>query len=137
VKKYEFFEHTADIGLKIYGKTLTELFINAAEGMFEAIADTGTVAAQHTIEISISEQAENDAELLRLWLQELLYYYSTTEIVFVEFLIHTLTLNNLKATVKGDKAFGKIKTEIKAVTYHQLEVKRSKDGYEATVIFDV
>ncbi len=134
-KKYKFFEHTADVGIRVYGNTVEELFVNAAKGMFEVIAETSGIKPKEKLEISV--QADSYDELLRQWLQELLYQFSVTEIVGVEFSIQGVTQNTLKAIMWGDKAPDKMKTEIKAVTYHELEFKQVKDGYEAKVIFDV
>lgn len=134
-KKYEFFEHTADVGIKVYGKTVEDVFIHAAQGMFEVIAESRRRKPKERLEISV--QADNYDELLRQWLQELLYQFSITGIVGSEFSIQGLSQTALKATVRGDKALDELKTEIKAVTYHELEFKKTKTGYEAKVIFDV
>ena len=134
-KKYVFFEHTADIGIKAFGKTPQEVFVNAAHGMFSVIADTRRIKPKE--EIEITQEASDYAELLRQWLQELLYQFSVTGIVFSRFSIKNLSSTNIKAAAFGDNAPDKIKTEIKAVTYHQLEFKKIKNGYEAKVIFDV
>lgn len=134
-KKFEFFEHTADIGIKAYGRHPEELFINAAKGMFDVIADTRQIKPKEQIEIQ--QEAQSYDELLRQWLQELLYQFSTTGIVFKEFTIQNLSPKAIKAVARGQKAPGKIKTEIKAVTFCELEFRETKNGYEAKVIFDV
>lgn len=134
-KKYEFIEHTADIGVRAFGRNPEEVFINAAGGMFAIIAESRRIQPKETLEIAV--QADGYDELLRQWLQELLYHYSVTGNVFTEFTIQEIGSDAIKAVVRGDKAPGKIKTEIKAVTYHGLKFRKVKDGYEAEVIFDV
>ena len=135
MKPYEILEHTADIGIKAYGKTPQELFINSARGMFDIIADTRRIRPKEQIEIK--QEAQSYDELLRLWLQELLYQYSISGVIFKEFSIQSLSPQAIKAIVRGERAPDKIKTEIKAVTYYELEFKKTKDGYKAKVIFDV
>lgn len=132
---YEFFEHTADIGIKVKGDSPQDVFIDAAKGMFDIIADTRRIKPKEQIEIT--QEAQGYDELLRGWLSELLYQFSVSGIVFNEFSIQSLSPDAVKAIARGERAPGQIKTEIKAVTYHELEFKQTKDGYEARVIFDV
>ena len=132
---YEIFEHTADVGIKISGSVPEEIFTSAAKGMFDIIADTRRIKPKEPIEIE--QEAQGYAELLRQWLQELLYQYSVTGILFKEFSVRSLSPRAIKAVAWGDKAPDKIKTEIKAVTYCELEFQQTKDGFEARVIFDV
>ena len=132
---YETLEHTADIGIKVSAETPEELFVDSAKGMFEIIADTRLIKPQEKIQIE--READGYAELLVEWLRELLYQYSVTEIVFNEFSVLSLHPNFIKAIAWGDKAKSGIKAEIKAVTYHELEFKKTESGYEAKVIFDV
>lgn len=132
---YEFFEHTADIGIKVKGDSPQDVFIDAAKGMFDIIADTRRIKPKEQIEIT--QEAQGYDELLRGWLSELLYQFSVSGIVFNEFSIQDLSPDAVKAIAWGEKAPGQIKTEIKAVTYHELEFKQTKAGFEARVIFDV
>lgn len=132
---YEILEHTADIGIKVTARTPEELFTDSAKAMFEIIADTCQISPQEKIEIE--REAQGYDELLLEWLGELLYQYSTTELIFTEFRVHSLHPNFIKASAYGNKAEGRIKAEIKAVTYHDLEFKKTEKGYEAQVIFDV
>lgn len=137
-KPYEFLEHTADICVRIYGKDLPEIFINAARAMFEVLAEKreGIRLPQTSIDVTLTGGARE--ELLINWLNELLYLYSTKEIVFSGYQIHRLTIEELEATVAGESAAGYIiKTEIKAATYHDLKIEQTLDEWQAIVIFDV
>lgn len=137
-KKYEQFPHTADIGVKIYGSSLKELFENAAFAMFDIIADLEGLNA--SIEQKIEVKAANYEELLVAWLDELLYNFYTKSIIFFKFEIEALGEGSLKA-----RAFGRpvganrnrLNTEIKAATYSDLKIKKTADGYEVSVIFDI
>ncbi len=134
-KKYEILSHTADIGIRAFGKTAEELFTNAACGMFDILADTKGIKLKE--KISVKLKAAKFDELLAEWLRELLYQYNTTGIIFVEFAFQKITPTEIQAIAQGSKAPNKIKTEIKAVTYHDLEFKLTDDGLQAQVIFDV
>lgn len=138
MKRYEQFPHTADIGIRVFGKDLKELFANAAFGMFDVIADLDGMKIP--VEEVIEADGETTEELLVAWLDELLYRFCTKEIVFAKFEIGELSGNHIKA-----KAFGRaiasnrnrLKMEIKAVTYSGLAIKKIEKGYQVEIIFDV
>ena len=137
-KGYRLIDHTADIGIKVRGKTLKELFRNAAIGCFDNIADLDNVQLNRQVRFDI--QAPSQEELLLSWLKELLYSFDTKKILFKDFKIEKLKPTHLIATAYGDKLNLKIhsvKEEIKAVTYHEFSLKQRKGGWTAQVIFDV
>jgi SHS2 domain-containing protein len=137
-KKYEFIEHTADLGFKAYGASQEKLFAHAAEAFFEAIVALESV--EERIERSIQVEAEGLDNLMVNWLSELLYVYDTDRIVFKTFQIKRIEDNQLEANARGevlDPARHEIKTGVKAVTYHKLYVKERAWGWEAQVIFDI
>ena len=80
MKTYELINNTADVGIKAYGKTLSEAFENAAKGMFDIITDNSEIEniGQYNIEL----QTDNLEQLLVDWLSELLYLNSANNIVF-------------------------------------------------------
>ena len=137
-KRYEQFPHTADIGARIFGKDLKELFENAAFAMFDIIADLEGLSGE--IVKSFELNSPNKEELMVTWLDELLYNFYTKEIIFYKFAVVELTETSLTA-----KAFGRpvaanknrLKTEIKAATYSGLEIKSTADGLVVEIIFDV
>ncbi len=137
-KKFEFIEHTADLGFKAYGASRERLFAHAAEAFFEAIVALESV--EERLERSIQVEANGLDNLMVSWLSELLYLYDTDRLVFKSFQIKRIGDNQLEANVRGevlDLARHEIKTGIKAVTYHQLYVKERVGGWEAQVIFDI
>ena len=138
MKKYDLIEHTADIGIKAYGRSLQELFENAAFGLFEIIADLENVKPKERFEITLDE--ENKEELFVAWLRELLYKFSTNQILFNNFVIRELSDTKLNAFAWGekmDKTRHNIKAEVEAVTYHGLKLEKSPTGWQIEVIFDV
>ncbi len=74
------------------------------------------------------------------WLSELLYLHDVEYLLFKEFTVGSLGEDGLEAVVKGEpfqEGVHVIKTEIKAVTYHQIKVEKEKGGWKAQVIFDL
>lgn len=138
MKRYEQFPHTADIGVRVYGKDLKELFANAAFAMFDIIGDLEGMKTPITREFEVT--AANYEELLVAWLDELLYHFYTKWIIFADFEIEELDSGHIKA-----KAFGRsvgdnknrLKAEIKAATYHDLKIKQAGGIYEVEIIFDI
>ncbi|MDQ1327599.1 MAG: protein archease [Candidatus Poribacteria bacterium] len=138
MRRYKLIDHTADIGIVAFGKDLPETFANSAYAMFDILTDVSKVEGNESFELQVS--AHNQDELLITWLDELLFRYETERIVCNCFVINSLDEKNLTATVFYEKINYKkheIKTEIKNVTYHQLEIKKVRSGWSAQVIFDV
>jgi len=128
-------EHTADWAVRVRGRDLAELFAFAAQAMVALVTDsaqTGPFPVVRRIELS----APDVETLLVDWLSELVYLHETGEVLFCAFEMEQVTSAHLRATIRGRPGIA-VKKEIKAVTYHGLEVQRTPDGYEATVVFDV
>lgn len=140
---YEIFEHTADIGLRVYGKDLEQLFKDAAEGFFNLATDLDVISRTgepYACEIEMHFQEENAEELLMRWLQELLFLFSTRKLVLTRCRFATLTpmLLKLKAkAVQFDPERHVSRHEIKAVTFHGFRVLQNTAGWMAEVIFDI
>ena len=138
MKRYEQFPHTADIGVRAYGKDLKELFENAAFAMFDIIADLEELSGD-TVE-HFELEADSREELLVSWLDELLYNFYTKQLIFYEFHVEELTENRLKAKAMARPVGAnrnRLKTEIKAATYSDLNIKKSEGRFEVEIIFDV
>ena len=137
-KKYDFINHTADLGIKVWGKSLKNLFENTAYSMFDILTELDKVKETSLIKVKIgSGELE---ELLADWLRNLLYQFNGEGYLLREFNIEEISKKGLKAKVRGEKlnlSRHTLKIEIKAVTYHGLEVKKTGQGWEAQVIFDV
>ena len=139
MKPYEYLEHTADMGMVVRGKNLSELLTHAAQGLFETIAVVETVDETAAIEIHLT--AESVEELFVAWLDELIFRHETEEMFFKRSEIRQCCETEMSATVYGEPSnFDKheVYTEIKSVTYHQLRVVQKGDGsWFAQVIFDL
>jgi len=138
MKTYELIDHTADVGVIAYGKTLSEAFEYAAKAMFDIITDNSEIESIGQYNIKL--EAPDLEQLLVDWLSELLFLNSAKNLVFGFFKVYLDEKNNsLTATIFGDKydiSKHKIGAEIKAVTYHILEVKNKKP-FHVQVLFDI
>jgi len=138
MKTYELIDHTADTGIKAYGKSISEAFENAAKGMFDIITDKSEIESIGEYEIRL--KAQDLEQLLVDWLSELVFLNSAKNLVFGFFKVDVDEKNSsLSAHVFGEKfniSKHKVGTEIKAVTYHILKV-RNKRPYYVQVLFDI
>jgi SHS2 domain-containing protein len=138
MKKYEFIDHTADVCIKAFGKNISEGFENAAKGMFDLITDKSII--ENIGQYDIYLKAHDLEQLLVDWLSELLFLNSSRNLVFGFFKVDIDEDNiSLFAKIFGEKfslSKHKAGVEIKAVTYHMLEV-RNKKPYHVQVLFDI
>jgi SHS2 domain-containing protein len=137
-KAFELTDHTADVGIVAYGADIKELFSNAALALFSLITEPGSIEERSHVNLKV--RSDEKDSLLVDWLNELLYLFDTTHILFNRFDIRRLTHNELKATCHGetfDPMKHKIKTGVKAATYHILKLDKNNDGYKAQVILDI
>ena len=137
-ERYRVVEHTADIGIEAFGLTLLELFANAAWGLTDTLTDAAAVRECESREIQVS--AQDRSELLIAWLSELLYLFDTERKLFCRSEILNLTTNALHARVHGetfDPVRHAIRHDVKAVTYHGIEIQGRPGSWKATVIFDI
>ena len=138
MKRFEILNHTADIGLTIYGEDLEALFQHAGEGLFHIITDLRKVKPRLEKRVKLKRQSLD--RLLVDWLGELLYLHDVDHLLFGEFAVESAGGDGLKATVRGEpfqEGVHVIKTEVKAVTYHQIRVERTNSGWKARIIFDL
>ena len=140
MSNYTFFDHTADIGVEVTGRTRKELFVNAAAALFDVMIEskTGEKSAKQHKKITI--EGADAADLLINFLRELLYLFNGENFITVRCEIIQFANKELQARLTGESFNSKkhlIKTEIKAVTYSGLTVERVKAGWRARVIFDV
>ncbi|OGX16325.1 MAG: hypothetical protein A2166_04215 [Omnitrophica WOR_2 bacterium RBG_13_41_10] len=138
MKNYEFTEHTADIGIRVRGDDLKELFKNTALAMFDIIAQASVIKSKREEEITVKEKADNLEELFINWLNDLLSLSAAKELVFTNFKIEELDDYHIKAICSAEDAKNfKFNSEIKAATYQGLKIEQINGGWQAEVIFDV
>ena len=137
-KRFEILDHTADIGLIVYGENLRVLYENAGEAFFHIITDLRKV--RRRVEKRIDIKGESLDRLMVDWLSELLYLHDVESLLFKGFKVDSVGEGGLKAIVKGEtfqEGVHVIKTEVKAVTYHQIEVRQENGRWRAQVILDL
>jgi SHS2 domain-containing protein len=135
---YEFLDHTGDIGIRVWANGVKELFQEAALALFDIITDLDRVEAHLDREVVV--QGSGQEELMVAWLSELLYLHEVEELLFCDFVIFELDEKKVKGWARGEKFHAGrhyIKTAIKAVTYHQLEIKEQDGRWHAQIIFDI
>ncbi len=131
---FEEIPHTADVALRVWGRDLKELFVNAARGMAWLLADPDTVEPVATVPIELTAY---DAEtLLVSWLGELLYLSERDGIVSTTFEMEEITPTHLRGVARGGPV-QEIRQPIKAVTFSDLEIRSTPHGLETVVVFDV
>jgi SHS2 domain-containing protein len=138
VKPYRLLEHTADIRVRIYGRSLKGLFQNAVCALTDTLTDFQKVKKKISRQIAIT--ADNQELLLVQLLQELLFLFDARRFVARRLEFIRFDDKMIKALVWGEKFSPDRhppKTEIKAVTYHQLKVEKRREGWVAEVVFDV
>jgi SHS2 domain-containing protein len=133
---HEVLEHTADVGIRAWGKSVEAVFEHAAWGLAEILGATanGANGEQHIVTAS---GADRDA-LLVDFLNELILLHETREAAFAGIEIVELSDTGLRAIARTvpltDEPAG---TGVKAATYHRLALLESERGYEAQVYLDV
>jgi SHS2 domain-containing protein len=140
--KFEFLEHTADVYIRAYGKTMEEAYENAALAMFETMTDTDKVAQIH--KESLEVDAEDQYGLLYNWLEALLVKFETEGMLFSRFQIirwkETDEAFKIEANVWGERFDSKKHPQrvgVKAVTYHRMVIIREADRVILEFILDI
>jgi SHS2 domain-containing protein len=126
---YEVFEHTADIGLRAYGKTLPELFAHAAQGMESLMVSPEQARLRESREIRV--EGHDLVSLLISWLNALIVLFDTDYLLFCHFDIHSFSETHLEARVYGetyDAGRHDLSSAMKAATWHQAAVESVNDG---------
>ncbi len=136
-KEFEIINHTADVGIIAYGADMNETFANAAKALFSLITELDDVeeAMHRDIELTAPDQES----LLVKWLNELIYLFDAENIIFKRFDVTQLSQTQLKARSYGhkvDSSKHKLKTGVKAATYHMLKIDKSNGG-KVQVLFDI
>lgn len=137
VKRHRQLEHTADLGLEMWGNSRSELFAQAAHALREVIISDAPVTGRETHNVEVS--GSDDAELLVTWLSELLFLFecrgflpADCELEFGE--------QSLRAQVKGepfDPQRHPLEREVKAITHHQVLVEEKDGEWHARVYVDI
>jgi len=138
MKRFELIDISGDAGIRAFGSDLSELFANAATGMYSLITEPGGVVPRRSIEIKAKGASLEG--LLVSWLNELIFHFDTYGFIGRD--IHIIKLDDtiIMSTVDGEDFVPERHSRgllIKAATYHKLKIERKEDHWEADVIFDI
>lgn len=134
MEKFKILEHTADLKIRAFGKTKEELFYNVMLAMETGLRPK---IIEETVSTKIRIESENLEALLVDFLDEINYQNETNLEIYNKIIFNKFSNNLIEAELLGQKVkrFG---LQVKGVTFHDLEVKQTKNGtWEATVLFDI
>ncbi len=136
---FSIIDHTADLGLKVWGETLEKLFENAAASMIQLVVKVSAALPSETVEVKVFGNDPED--LLVRWLGEILYLFEGEKKIAVNSRVTSISRQHLDATLQMipyDPDLHELLSEIKAVTYHLIRVSQKEDRlWEAQVILDL
>lgn len=137
MRKFEILPHTADLRIKIVGDNLIELFVAGIEGMAEVLNSRACRSQELELIKTITLSSADQTALLIDFLSEVLTVSQTQKIVVCSALVKKISETEITAELFGTKVKS-FDEDIKAVTYHEAEIKKNKEGgYETTVVFDI
>jgi SHS2 domain-containing protein len=138
---YRFLDHMTDAVIEAYGTTLEEAFENAAMALCDTMIDLKTVRPKR--EIKFSTKGDDLHSLLFNWLDKVMLLLVADGIAMSEFSVKIKQHNNdylLEGTTRGEPLQldrHHYKVEIKAVTYHEMDIKQEKDMTTARFLLDL
>ncbi|MBI4718841.1 MAG: archease [Planctomycetes bacterium] len=135
---FELFDHTADMGLRVFAPTLAQLIDPAGQALYAVIGELA--AGEEAREFEFDSRGSAAALLLRDYLTELLILFERESRIVVSPRVSAFDEGRL--AVRGqvhrvDEARSVYNREVKAITYHELDIRRERGGYVATVIVDI
>jgi SHS2 domain-containing protein len=135
---FKIVDHTADLGIMVHGKNLKMLFEAAAKSMMSLMVKAKTTEKTEGIQLSV--EGYDLPDLMVRWLGEILYLFEGEHKLVTNAGVVTISPSHLDATLEAvsfNPDLHEILREIKAVTYHQIEVVETAKYWEARIIFDL
>ncbi len=132
------FDHTADVGLRAWGRDLPELFEEAAAALIETLLDPATVRREQAV--TVRARGQDAEDLLVGWLEELVFLSEAENFAPAAAKVEELSENAVRGTVWGepmDPGRHWLRSEVKAVTYHDLAIQETETGYAVEIVLDV
>jgi len=135
MKKYEILEHRADLKIRVFGKTKKELFKNALLGMTNSLL--GEIKSEKLNPRFIKIKALDLNSLLVDFLNEVLYLIQINKEIYQKIKFKKFSDTEIQAELLGQK-IKRFNLEIKAATYHNLNITQLKNGlWQTTILFDI
>ncbi len=141
MKQFEIIDISGDVGIRAFGKSIEDVFKNAAIGMYSLITDLEGVKGEKSISISVESNSLEG--LLVSWLNELIFHFDAYGFIGKDINIKVVSIQPsalVKAEISGeefDAERHERKLLLKAATYHRLKVEKVRDIWEADIIFDI
>lgn len=138
MQPFRVLEHTADIGFEAFGATREEVFANAARALIHLVVDLDSIVPRE--EVTLQSAGPDAPSLLVNWLSEILYLHDTEGWLFRDFEVRNLRDTGLAAVARGekfDRTRHQAKLLVKAITYHQLALEHTPEGWRAQVYVDI
>ncbi len=139
MKNFEFLEDLkSDVIFKAYGKTLEELFSNAALALSSVICQVDKIEKKELREVEVG--GEDLEDLMFNWLQKLIVMVDIDNLFFSEFEVLGIREDDitLKARCHGEQMTPeKGRTVVKSVTYYKYELRKTMEGYSVQVSLDI
>lgn len=135
---FKVIDHTADLALEVNAEILPDIYKFAALGLEHLLCDLDTIRPEQGIRFHL-EGTDLEDLLIRM-LSELIFSFSRRKMLFSEFIIELLTHEKVVVYAKGeeyDETRHILKHEIKAATYHKLEIEPTNEGFTTTIVLDV
>ena len=135
---FELFDHTADIGIRARAATLPDLIAPTTEALYAIIGDL--IMCGNATPISITCDGPDPPVMLRDYLAEVLTLFErdrrrVTTVNVAVFDDTGLTVEVQAAPIDAERSV--YHREVKAITYHELDIRSIAGGYEATLIVDI
>ncbi|MFH1417956.1 MAG: archease [Planctomycetota bacterium] len=136
--RFELFDHTADVGIRVFAPSMAGLIAPAGEGLYTVIGELAPGGDRSRLRLE--HTGDDPAVLLRDYLAELLFQFEDQQRIVVSTDVRTfdegrLVVEAQLATV--DESVSLYEREVKAITYHALEIAKLEDGFQATIIVDI
>lgn len=137
MEKYKFIDNiTSDVVFEAYGKTLKDVFTNAADALTTIICKVKLVKSVKEVKIEVSGDSTED--LMINWLQSIIANVDIESMFFSKFTITEIDAKHLVGFAYGEEISPeKGNTVVKAVTYHQFKFEKTPAGYVCRVSFDI
>ena len=140
---YRFIDHTGDTAVEVTASDESEFFQDAARALAAIIIDVDHAPPDGKAEQRLDLDAEDGEALLVDFLNELIFLFDSRRFLPWTLAVEELAVEapaRLRATVRGD-TFDPDRhvflTEVKAATFHDVEIRQTKDGWETTIVFDL
>jgi SHS2 domain-containing protein len=138
MSEFRLLEHTSDIGVWARGSTREDALTAASKGLVSILVDPKPFRPIE--ERRFKATGCDEASLIISWLNEILFFFDTEGLIFVDFVIESWTDNEILGVARGEQLDidrHEFRTAVKAATYHQFASRKMPDGWEIEVFVDV